>query len=69
MTESSISVSCACKKCGAKIQWEEEASDATEISCPNCGEHVGSYGDLKETAVDAANSKVDEMLKDIFKAD
>jgi hypothetical protein len=46
-------VSLTCRKCGTKLQWPDDASDSTEIKCQKCGEHFGTYRDLRNAALDA----------------
>jgi hypothetical protein len=45
--------SLTCRKCGNKLQWPDDASDSTEIKCQDCGEHFGTYRDLRNAALDA----------------
>lgn len=67
MPNDEISVTVKCKKCGSTITWPDDAVDSTEISCSNCGEHIGTYGELKEAAVQASKDHIESKLKDIFK--
>jgi DNA-directed RNA polymerase subunit RPC12/RpoP len=62
-----ISISFDCKKCGTKFSWPDGISDSTEVVCSGCGQNAGTYGDLKETAIEAAKEKLDSMLKGLFK--
>lgn len=63
-----ISVSPRCGRCGSALSWDDATvTDDTVISCPNCGERIGTYGDLKDAAAEAAANRVNEMLRDIFK--
>lgn len=67
MGNSEISVSFECKRCGTKLSWRDDTGDAEVVSCSKCGASVGTYGELKKTAVDEAKKKIDGMLKDAFK--
>ena len=67
MSKDKIDVSFNCRKCGEKISWTDAVDDSTEIACVGCGERIGTYGELRETAVNAAKERVDSMLKDVFK--
>lgn len=60
-------VSFKCGNCGTKIVWSDDAIDSTEIFCANCGERAGTYGDLRDAAMEAAKAKVESILKDAFK--
>jgi len=62
-----VQVSFNCKKCGEKLSWSDDAIDSTKISCQKCGEHFGTYADLRHTAVEATKSKVASILKDKIK--
>ena len=66
MTET-IPVSFTCKKCGAKLTWSDDATDQTRISCVNCGQYFGTYGDLRHTAVEGLKAKIERSFKDLFK--
>src|SRR5579872_6615829 len=48
-----VPVSLTCRNCGTKLQWPDAASDSTEIKCPKCGEHFGTYRDLRNAASEA----------------
>ena len=58
-----ILISFACKKCGTKLDWFDDATDDTVLVCKNCGEHFGTYADLRHTALEAARARVDKILK------
>lgn len=63
-----VSVAFNCRRCGTKLTWDDSATDSTAIACKQCGEHFGTYADLRETAMNAVRGKVEGMLKDAFKA-
>jgi DNA-directed RNA polymerase subunit RPC12/RpoP len=63
-----IPVSFRCGKCGTKISWDDDTvTDSTEISCPNCGESAGTYGDLRSKAIEAVRKRAMDIIKDTFK--
>lgn len=61
------SVSFRCKKCGTKLTWLDNADDSAKLTCANCGEHFGTYGDLRHTAIEAVRARAEAILKDGFK--
>lgn len=66
MTETGlVSVSFECARCGTKIVWPDDADGATEISCTSCDEHIGTYGDLRDTAREAVHNRAPGSAKDI----
>lgn len=66
MTETGpASVSFECAKCGTKIVWPDDADGATEISCTSCDEHIGTYGDLRDTAREAVLKRALGSTKDV----
>lgn len=65
MTE--IPVSFRCKKCGTKLTWSDDAVDATELSCENCGTYFGTYADLRYTAMEAVKAKIPSIVKEALK--
>jgi hypothetical protein len=67
MSKDHISISFACKNCGTKLSWPEDAADSLEIACSGCGAKAGTYGELKKTAVDAAKEKVNAMLDEALR--
>lgn len=67
MDESKINVSFACKGCGTQLSWPEDIGDAEIIACSKCGKVAGTFGELREAAMDAAKKKLDSMVNDIFK--
>ena len=67
MASDDISISFNCKPCGTKVEWPDDSIDSTLICCSNCGEHFGTYGDLQETAMDAAKARVRDLIRETFK--
>ncbi|OYD77970.1 UNVERIFIED_ORG: hypothetical protein BDU10_3093 [Burkholderia sp. CF145] len=62
-----ISISFTCKTCGTKLSWADDTADSAEVLCSGCGASAGTYGELKETATNAAKEKIESMLTDMFK--
>lgn len=62
-----IPVSFYCKVCGAKLEWEDDSVDSTEIACKKCGNVFGTYADLRETALEAVRAKAESAIKDALK--
>lgn len=66
-----ITIKFNCRKCGNLITWDDEAGDSTVVACDGCGTEMGTLGDLKKVAMDAADKKarevIDDRLKDVFK--
>ena len=48
-----VPVSLTCRNCGTKLRWPDAASDSTEIKRQKCGEHFGTYRDLRNAASEA----------------
>lgn len=67
MGKDQISVSFECKRCGTKLSWRDDIGDFEMVACSKCGASVGTYGELKKTAVDGAKKKIEGMLKGAFK--
>jgi len=65
MTE--ISITFKCGKCGHKLGWPDDAVDSTQLTCTNCGEDAGTYGDLHKQGMDATRAKVRAILKKALK--
>ncbi|WP_124700358.1 hypothetical protein [Burkholderia cenocepacia] len=47
--------------------WSADIKDSDEVRCSGCGASAGTYGELKETAIDAAKGKLNEMIGDLLK--
>ncbi|VWB73772.1 ECs_2282 family putative zinc-binding protein [Burkholderia lata] len=67
MSDGNISISFQCRTCGTQLSWSDDIKDDDEIRCSGCGAAAGTYGELKETATNAAKEKLNEMIGDIFK--
>lgn len=67
MTTTKVPVSFACKACGEKLTWSDDAVDTTEIFCKECGKRFGTYADLRNTAIEAVKDRVESMFKDAIK--
>jgi DNA-directed RNA polymerase subunit RPC12/RpoP len=68
MADDKISVSFKCERCGTRIAWDDDTvTDSTEIFCTNCGDSAGTYGDLRNAAMEAAKAKAEDMIRDITK--
>lgn len=67
MSDGNISISFECKTCHTKLSWPDDIKDGDEVRCSGCGASAGTYGELKETAIDAAKGKLNEMIGDLFK--
>lgn len=67
MPSDKISVTVKCGRCGTVLEWPDDAIDSTKISCSNCGDDAGTYGDLKREATAAISAKIEGMFKDAFK--
>ncbi|WP_455387425.1 hypothetical protein [Petrachloros mirabilis] len=61
-----ISVKLSCGKCGSRITWDEAIIDEEILTCANCGEILGRYGDIKDEAARQAASKIERDLKKLF---
>jgi transcription elongation factor Elf1 len=60
-------VSFKCKKCGEKLSWLDNITDSTVLICKKCGQRFGTYADLRHTAMEAAKSKLEAIMKGPFK--
>lgn len=58
----SASASFRCARCDARLSWPEEATDETPITCHECGEKIGTYGDLRDQAVRAVGDRVRDTI-------
>lgn len=53
-------VAATCTKCDVPVVVEDENDDTARVSCPECGQDFGSWGDVKSTMT----AKAEEALKD-----
>jgi len=63
-----VSVKFKCERCGTRIVWDDDTvTDSTEIFCTKCGDSAGTYGDLRNAAMEATRAKVRDILRDTLK--
>ena len=67
MSDDTVQVSFTCKCCGTKLEWPDDAVDSTKIACKNCGEDFGTYGDLRNRAVEATKAHVHGLFEAAMK--
>jgi hypothetical protein len=67
VSEDHISISFKCKQCETKLSWPDDAADSLEIACAGCGAPAGTFGELREAALNALKEKSRAMLKGTFK--
>jgi len=61
------SISFRCEKCGARVHWPDDATDDLKLTCENCGDDLGTYGDLRNQGMGAARTEVERLFKEAFK--
>ena len=52
MSDSDIEITADCPVCGARIAWDEDATDKTMLVCNDCGLEAGTLGNLKAKAAE-----------------
>lgn len=70
MTDSHITVTPSCAKCGGALETKDEVrTDASIVTCKDCGAEIGSYGDvqakMRETAIQGARDAIKPALDDL----
>lgn len=64
MSDTTIQVSAKCPTCLTVISWPDDVTDKTILVCDKCGLEVGTYGDFKDRAIEAAREKTESIIKD-----
>lgn len=64
---SAASISFRCPTCGAQLGWPEDATDQTPVTCQECGEEIGTYGDLRDHGLDALRDRLRSHLTQAIK--
>lgn len=70
MSGDRISVTFACKKCGASpatLELPDDYTDNDIAKCKACGFEFGKYGKLKADAMNAVKGHASDMFRDAFK--
>lgn len=65
--EDKLSITFKCGKCGTRVTWPDDAIDTTKLTCANCGDDLGTYGDLRDQGMGAAKAKITSIMKETFK--
>ncbi len=63
MSTAKVSIRFSCEKCGARVVWPDDATDDLKLICTNCGDDLGTYGDLRNQGLDATRAEVERLLK------
>jgi len=58
-----MQVSFRCGICRSDLEWPDDITESTIITCKNCGSVVGTYGDLRDQATAAAAAEIDAILE------
>ena len=66
MIEGTISARFKCEKCGARVVWPEDAVEDTKLICQDCGDDLGTYGDLHRQGMEAGRAEIKRRLKGIL---
>lgn len=61
-----ISISFKCERCGTRVAWPDDAVEDTKLVCQNCGDDLGTYGDMRRQGMDAAATEVERLIKETF---
>ena len=57
-----IKVTAKCPECLAQLLFPDDATRSTRIVCDNCGNDLGTYGELEDAAVDTIASKLHSSI-------
>ncbi len=57
-----IKVDCQVPRVLAQLLFPDDATRSTRIVCDNCGNDLGTYGELEDAAVDTIASKLHSSI-------